>query len=58
MTAPDDHARSLLLEAFRREGIAYPADRLDDAVEDFSHLLGLLALIRNELHSTRERTDD
>lgn len=48
MTDEDGRTRALLVEAFAREGIDYPADRLDEAVEDYSHLRAFMSLIRAE----------
>lgn len=50
--------RILLEQAFKREGIAYPAARLDEAVEDFSHLRGFLELIRKELRQLEVDVDE
>lgn len=51
-------AMSQLLEAFRREGIDYPQSRLDDAVEDFSHLLRFVRVVREDLATAGNDTDD
>ena len=42
--APD--IRRILIEAFRREGIDWPAERLDEAVSDCTDLHRFLALVR------------
>ncbi len=58
MTTPQPDIRALLLDALQREGIAYPADRLPEAVEDCTHLQGFLAVIRAEAQANRDRADD
>lgn len=58
MTTPPPDTRSLLLDALQREGIAYPTDRLPEAIEDCGHLQGFLALIRAEAQANRGRADD
>ncbi|MCB1341040.1 MAG: hypothetical protein KDK24_08245 [Pseudooceanicola sp.] len=58
MTGDDAETRRLLLDAFRREGIDYPQARLDDAVEDFSHLLGFMQIVRQELAGSAGGSDD
>ena len=55
MTEDPERTRALLIEAFAREGIDYPADRLDEAVEDYSYLRAFMSLIRAELLKQQDR---
>ncbi|PWW01935.1 hypothetical protein DFR52_102600 [Hoeflea marina] len=54
MTFADDRSRMILVAAFEREAIDYPADRLDEAAEDYSHLRSFMSLIREELLRQQE----
>jgi len=54
MTAELD-TRALLAEAFRREGIAYPSERLAAAEADFADLRLFLDRMRAEAKEIRTR---
>ncbi|MBL0936817.1 MAG: hypothetical protein IBJ07_18910 [Rhizobiaceae bacterium] len=57
MTDPSD-IRRILLEAFRREGIDWPAERLEEAVSDCTDLHGFLATVREEARMQAARRHD
>ncbi len=58
MSDPHPDARTRLLDALSREGIDCPPDRLDDTVQDFSHLLTFLDEIRDALANPQEPRDE
>ena len=58
MPGPNSSARIRLLDALHREGIDCPAHRLDDTVEDFSHLQAFMELVRAELRRIESVRDE